>query len=410
MSPASRFGPTDRASRRAALTLGDQFTSSLSNLALSVVVARSVGTEEYGAFALAYAAYALLLGVARALGAEPLLIHHAAREPDAATSRGRAAAGSALLLGVVGGVLVAVIGGLAGGDARGALVAIGLCLPALLLQDALRYVAFASRRPQVALASDVLWLVAFLAGAAALHRSATVAGYVVLWGVSALLGAGIAVAMSGARPSPSHGVTWLRDHAATGRRLVAEYVLVQGGPQAVLVVTTLSTTLTDAAALRGASTLMGPAVVLGAGVGAAALPEGVRIREDRRRLRTLVVATTTVLFLTPLLWGAVVSALPTSIGEQILGDSWAAARAITPPLAVAIAGTTAWTGLMVGMRSLDAVAQSLRATIPAALLLVVGGCLGGVVDGAHGAAVGMIVPALVGVALFARRFQVASLP
>ncbi len=392
------------------MTLADQFLSSLSNLALSVVVARSVTTEEFGAFALAYAAYALALGVARAMGTEPLLIRHSHHDPDEAAGHGAGAVGSALVLGLGVGLVLAASGVVVGGDARPALVAMGVCLPALLVQDALRHVGFVSRRPQIAAASDGIWLAAFLLGALALGGTAPVAGYVLLWGGSALLGALAAAALTAAWPSVTRGVRWLRDHAKTGRRLTAEYVLVQGGPQLVLVVTTLSTTLADAAALRGASTLMGPAVVVAAGLGAAALPEGVRIRTQRHRLRVLVAATTAALFALALVWGAVVSFLPASVGEQILGDSWGAAREVTPPLAVAMAGTMAWSGLMIGMRALDAVRQSLRATVPSALLLVVGGSIGGVVDGAHGAVVGMIGPALVGVVLYSHRFRQVSAP
>jgi O-antigen/teichoic acid export membrane protein len=390
------------------MTLGDQFASSLSNLALSVVVARSVGTEDYGAFALAYAAYALVLGVARAMGTEPLLIGHSGHDPDAATGHGAGAVGSSLVVGLAAGFVVALAGWVARGDARPALVAMGVCLPVLLVQDALRHVGFVSRRPQIAVVSDVLWLAAFLAGALALGGSAPVGGYVLLWGAGALAGAAVAVVLTRAWPSVTLGARWLRDHAKTGRRLTAEYVLVQGGPQAVLVVTTISTTLDDAAALRGASTLMGPAVVVAAGISVAVLPEGVRIRAQLGRLRRLVAATTASLFVLALVWGAVVSVLPESVGEQILGETWDAAREVTPPLAVAMAGTMAWSGLMVGMRALDAVRESLRATIPAAALLIVGGSIGGIVGGAHGAVVGMIAPALVGVALYAHRFRRVS--
>lgn len=400
--------PTERATLRASVTVVDQFLSSLSNLALSVVVARASTTEAYGSFALAYSVYAIVLGVGRALASEPLVIAHSHHESSAAVRRGGGAAGAAVVVGAAAGVAVAAVGALLGGSTGPVLVVMGVALPALLLQDALRYVGFVSRRPQVAAISDGLWLAAFLAGALVMGASAPVTAVLGWWAACGLVGAVLSMSVTPLLPSLRGGLAWLRRHGRTGRRLTAEFVLVQGGPQLVLLVTSLAGSLTDAAALRGAATLMGPAVVAAAGVGAATLPEAVRIRADRHRLRRLVGGATAAVALGSLAWGVAAGSVPSSIGEQLLGDSWAVARDIVVPLAVAVAGTTAWSALMVGFRALDAVAESLRTTIPASVLLVVGGSVGGVLGGARGAVVGMILPAAIGVGLFARRFLAVS--
>ena len=67
--------------RRASWSFGDQALSSLTNFALAVVVARAVTAEEFGAFGLAFSAYLLVLGLVRAVTAEPLLVRASHVEP-----------------------------------------------------------------------------------------------------------------------------------------------------------------------------------------------------------------------------------------------------------------------------------------------------------------------------------------
>src|SRR5205823_5399167 len=57
-----------------------------------------------------------------------------------------------------------------------------------------------------------------------------------------------------------------------------------------------------------------------------------------------------------------------------------------------------------GLRGLAAARGSLRATIPAVVLLVAGGIAGGVLGGGVGAARGMVIPAWIGVGLYLRQF------
>jgi O-antigen/teichoic acid export membrane protein len=54
--------------------LADQAVCSLTNFALSILVARSVHPEDFGAFTLAFAVYLFVLGLSRALGTDPLAV------------------------------------------------------------------------------------------------------------------------------------------------------------------------------------------------------------------------------------------------------------------------------------------------------------------------------------------------
>jgi hypothetical protein len=103
-------------------------------------------------------------------------------------------------------------------------------------------------------------------------------------------------------------------------------------------------------------------------------------------------------------WSAAVSQLPDRVGEALLGSTWTLAQEIIFPLGLAVSGTAASAGLAAGLRSLAAARQSLRATIPAVVLLLMGGIAGAVWEGGVGAAWGMILPAWVGTGLYLRQF------
>ncbi len=106
-------------SRRILATLADQFVSSASNFALGVVVARAGGAAALGAFGVALVVWLAVVGVNRALVAEPLTVT-GSRE-QAATEQREGLFASALLGVAAAGVLVVGCGlaVLAGWDVRG---------------------------------------------------------------------------------------------------------------------------------------------------------------------------------------------------------------------------------------------------------------------------------------------------
>ena len=58
-----------------------QGLSSIGNFALSIVVARSVGVDAFGAFSLATAVYFLAIELVRPLALEPLIVRHGSEIP-----------------------------------------------------------------------------------------------------------------------------------------------------------------------------------------------------------------------------------------------------------------------------------------------------------------------------------------
>ena len=89
MTRSERSRPrTSGAARRAGWNLVDQVISSVTNAALSFVVARSVDVEQFGGFAVAFSVFALAVGLSRALATSPLGIRFESR-PGNGGPRGR---------------------------------------------------------------------------------------------------------------------------------------------------------------------------------------------------------------------------------------------------------------------------------------------------------------------------------
>jgi O-antigen/teichoic acid export membrane protein len=392
---------------RAAWTILDQTLSSASNFALAVIVARQVGTTEYGVFAIGFTIYALALGVSRALSTDPLVVRFSHKSLDDQREEAGTAAGTAILFGVVLGGLLVAAAFLAGPPLRSSLLTFGVGLPFLLWQDSYRYQFVASRRPQLAALNDLVWLLALSAlfAIAVQADASTAAPYVVAWSAAAGCAALVGMAYARAWPRGRGALHWLRLHADLNVRFAVEFLMISGAPQLVLLVVAAVSGYSEAGGLRGAIVLLGPVILLATGAAIATVPEGVRLKDrDPARLRRVVCLVAATLSVVVVVWSAAASQLPDRAGEALLGETWHLAQEITFPLGLAVAGTAASVGLAAGLRSLAAARRSLLATIPAVLLLVAGGIAGGLLGGGVGAARGMVIPAWIGAGLYLRQF------
>ncbi|MGO4420928.1 hypothetical protein AB4Z54_19945, partial [Streptomyces sp. MCAF7] len=114
--------------------LADQAASSLSNFAVGVYVARSLGPAAFGVFSLAWVTYGVVLNVSRGLATDPLVVRFSG-VPDTSW-RGAVArsSGTALGVGTALGAACLVVGLALGGSVGTAFAVLGVVLPALLLQ------------------------------------------------------------------------------------------------------------------------------------------------------------------------------------------------------------------------------------------------------------------------------------
>lgn len=388
---------------RLGVGVADQALSSLLGLAVSVAVARSVPASAFGAFALALATYYVALGTSRALTSEPFVVRFSGTSHDVFQREARRAAGAVLVVAVAGSAASEVGALLASGPLRASLAAVGLALPALLVQDFFRFAAFSQRRGGVALASDIVWAAGVVvAMGAVLAVGASSVGLLLLaWSLPALGGAMLSMAQLGVTPALRGARSWWRTQRDLAPRFLGEFVTSSGAGQLGLYLVGWIAGLNAAGALRGAQVLLGPLNVLFMGTVIVAVPDAVGLaRRSTRGLMRFSILISTTFTATALGWGAVVVFLPSAVGESLLGDSWDAAASVAPIMALATAGSGAITGAFVGLRALAAARRSLRVRVALAPLILAAAAVGAYADGARGAAMGLAATMWLGVTLW----------
>ena len=381
----------------------DQALSAITNFALAVLVARTVSAEEFGAFGIAYAIYMLARGLSDAMWAAPVAIRHAASEPEARLDQVAASAGAAFATGTLAGLATLVVGLLFGGAIGEALVPLAICFPGLLVQDCWRQGFVTHAQPGKAAVNDLVWAILQLAGVAsviAVSGGTTIAPLMLVWGLSGTL-AGALASVQARRAIKVRGVMrMVRDHRHLGPQFAGEFAANNGQAQVTLVALAAVSGTTATAGFRGAQVLFGPQRVLSSGLTLAVLPEGVRIRSRPDRLQWLVRALSVFNTAIVVVMGIVLLALPTSIGEALLGDSWSATSpVILPMLAYSITGTAS-SGPSIGLRVIERASTCLRIQLLVSPLAIVATVIGMIAAGAVGAAWGLAVAGAAGTVLW----------
>ena len=378
--------------RRARWVLLDQVLSSASNFLFAILVARSVPAREFGLFTVAFLIYQVSLNTSRSLVSEPLVIGFSAAAPRAVLEPGRASAGTAMVLAAAGGALLLATTVVGSGVAGEATVPLAIGLPGLFLQDAWRYLFFASRAPAKAAFNDAVWLLAqfclfaILAAADRLNvRNLTAA-----WAAAASVAAIVGCVQAGVLPGPAHARSWLREHRRVGMGLTTDVLVRGAAAQLGMLSIGAAAGLTAVGAVRAALLLFGPPyILLQAGV-ALAVPEAVRLRQrSPDRLLSVAIVCGLALGLVPALWGAGLLAMPEQFGELLLGDSWPPARSLVPAITVMVIGTALLVPAAVGLRALVSVRRLVVTSVVVAPLGVVFAAAGAWVGDTRGAAHGL---------------------
>jgi O-antigen/teichoic acid export membrane protein len=318
---------------RAGWNLIDQVISSASNVALSILIARTVSRQAFGAFAVSFTVFSFLVGIERSIGRYPLVIKFGSAAPSAYRRAAGDATGSVCVLGLLSGLLTVVVGVALGGQVGTAFVAMGVVLPAVLLQDAWRGVLIGAGRPAAAALNDAVWTVSqFLAIACLIAAGVPSASVLVLtWGATGGLAAAFGVVQTGTLPRPRATRRWVIDHWDQAGFYMAEWVLVLGAIQTSLLLIAASGSVQDVGALRGAQVLLGPLTLVAAGAFEFAIPELVRRPHltSRDQVRAAWLLSGGLALLT-LAWGGIALALPTRIGHSLLGETWPSVRVVLP--------------------------------------------------------------------------------
>ncbi|GHF81173.1 hypothetical protein ACFFSH_14980 [Streptomyces filamentosus] len=381
--------------------LADQAASSISNFAVGIYVARSLGLTAFGLFSLAWVTYGVVLNVSRGLATDPLVVRFSG-VPDADWRPAAArASGTALGVGAALGA-ASLAAGLALGGALGtAFACLGVVLPGLLLQDAWRFAFFAAGDGRKAFVNDVVWAVALVPALVAAARVGGVPAFLLAWGGSAAVAAAYGCVQSGVRPRPGGARAWLRDHRDLGSRYLVENVTNSGASQLRAYGLGAIVGVGAVGVVRGAELLLGPFLAVLMGLSLVTVAEAARVlRRAPHRLGTFCLLLGGGQAVAALLWGGALLLVPDAAGAFVLGDVWSGASGLVVPVTVGVAAAGLGTGAAAGLRALGAARRSLRSQLVASACYVAGGLGGAALAGTSGSAWGVAAATSAGSAVW----------
>lgn len=382
-------GPAGRAS----WGLADQALSSLSNLAVGVVVARSSTVADFGVYALAFGGYTIALNVSRAVSTEPLAVRHSgARTPEWERAV-RASTATALLTGFLAMLVGLAIAAFPGVPSKGVLIAFAVTMPGLLLQDAWRWAFFVVGDGRRALVNDLVWLLAMLAmfGGLYVTGSASAVTLTFAWGLGAVIAAIAGRFQAGVSPRRQLISEWVRRNWDLSPKYVGEMLAVSGTIQVYMLGITAAAGLAATAGIRGAQVLLGPVNVLNQGIRMISVPEAARaLKHSHRRLWLVGLAISFGVGAGALAWGAVFLLLPPVVGRELLGPGvWTQAHAVLVPVIMLQAFGASNAGAFAIIRALTAATRGLRVRLISSAILITFGITAAYLWGPRGAAWGL---------------------
>lgn len=385
--------------RRRALVLADQAASSLSNVVVAILVARSFpeDAEPFAAFSLAIMMYQFIIGCVRGLVSEPVLSLYSDRPSADRSSLIPSYLGATLTVAVAISVIVALASTVVGGMAGSALLALAIVLPFVLVEDAWRFM-FIIDRPGAALLIDVVWLAFSCVAIVMAPGDVGVGWYVLAWGVGGGLGALVAIGLGRHSLGRLRAWSYIVEHRATGLRFLGEYVTAQAGNYIALLACGWILGLASYGAVRAGNFYFGPLFTLQAGVILSVLPEATRLRAQPDKLARLIHGATGIVGAATIAWTLVGLVLPASAGRALFGAAWEDASGILIPMGIAMLGMAMIAGGLVGVRALDGtkgLAARLRSIPFQVACPIAGAFVGDVLGFAIGMAIGQAVAAAV---------------
>lgn len=387
-----------RSAKRVLWSSFDQGLSSVSNLLLSVLVARAAGVAEFGIFGLVFAIYQLGLGSSRAFLGEPALIR-ISKDPRTVHASGML--GASLALGLAGFLVCALAGFIAG--PQGVLFFIfAVGFPVLMATDSCRYWLFAHGRPRDAAMVDLTWLLAQLGAygvcvALGFNGANVVVSTWLFGALTALVGF---MVVKRASIDLRAGWAWLKSARDLSFRFWGEYLTISGSQQSIVYFSVLFSGLGASAALRAGQVVVGPLSMVSMGVSVVALPELSRVAATGNRVRLVRRAAliSAALLASTLVYSVAVMVTPEGVGEALLGESWRSGLALVPLLLALTAVSNVAYGATAALRALEKARLTLRLrliTLPVSLAAIfVGAAMspaGAVIGAIIGAGVQMLL-------------------
>ncbi|MFI9543696.1 hypothetical protein ACIHAR_07040 [Streptomyces sp. NPDC052016] len=375
--------------------LADQAASSMTNFAVGIYVARSLGLTAFGVFSLAWVTYGVVLNVSRGLATDPLMVRFSGVADAAWRGAVVRSSGTALGVGAALGAASVVAGLALGGRVGPAFACLGVVLPGLLLQDAWRFAFFAAGTGRKAFVNDLVWGVVLVPAMLVAARVGSVAAFVLAWGASATVAAGYGYVQSGILPRTAQARAWLREQRDLGYRYLVENVSLSSASQLRAYGLGAIVGVGAVGAVRGAELLLGPFLAVLMGLSLVTVAEAARVlRRAPHRLGRFCLLLGGGQAVAALLWGGALLLVPDRLGELVLGDVWHSAAQLIVPVTLGVAGAGLGTGAAAGLRALAAARRSLRCQLFASACYVAGGLGGAALAGTVGSAWGVATATL----------------
>ena len=393
-----------KATGRLSWGIADQGVSSLTNFAVNIFIAKELGAVSYGAFSLAYVTYSLALNASRGLATDPLLVRFSGVDNRSWRRAVSDCTGTAAVVGVITGIGVLLTTFALHGTVKYAFIGLGLTLPGLLLQDSWRFSFFAAGRGFQALLNDTIWgvlLVPCLVILKLTHH-VSVFWFLLAWGLTATAAALVGPLQARVLPRPLHTLRWISAHRDLGPRYLLEGTTNSFSTQIRNYAVSIILGLAAVGYVQGATTLMGPFMVIFFGMGLVTLPEAARVlRRSPRHFVRFCALISAGLALAGMLWvGTLLVTLPLGLGHLMLGSLWRPVYPLVLPLGISVIGGCISAGAGTGLHALGASKRSLRGMIYCSVMYVAFGVAGAYFGGATGTMDGTAIAGVLGAVVF----------
>jgi O-antigen/teichoic acid export membrane protein len=407
----ARSAPLHHLMRRLGWGIADQGVSSLANFVLGVVVARSMSADDFGAFTLAFVTFSFVISGARGPSTDPLLVRFSGRPTHVWRKAVAAATGTSLAAGTAAGLACVVIGLLLPWALGAPFVALGVGLPGIMLQDSYRFGFFSCGQAHRAFVNDLVWGVLQVSGVAflAMGNLVTPGSAMLVFGGTGALAALFGFAQMRVAPTPLQARAWLVEHRALGTRYLFENLSFGSAKQIRVAAVGLVAGLAAVGNIRAAEMLMGPFMILLAGVSQVAVPEAKRVlAKGAQGLYRFSAIFAGVQALLVAVWGVItLIVLPRGAGQALLGDLWDTTAPRLLPTLVVLWLVCFQTSAAAAIRALGASRRGLAAQLFSAVVSIVLGVGGAMVDGSRGSCWGLALATLIGLGAWAWELRAA---
>jgi len=310
-------GAGDRSSGRTVSSLGwsmgSQVFATLSNVAISLLIARVGGAEGLGVFQLAFAVYVVVLGFSRQLISEPLLV-----DGGPGWMGDRSAITLALTFGAAWAVLLTLGLTLL---SEGRFWWLTLAVPLLLAQDTARYSMFRRGLAHEAAWLDGLWLLVVGVGAPAVISQDGHARLLV-WALGGAVGGLVGMTRVGLTSFGS-SVGWWRSRASRlGRNLGMAGLAFHLGSQGLMFGIAGVGGPGALGELRAAMMYFGPAQMILAAAGTVLLPQMAQRKAETRSTRVAWAVMVGASVLAILMWCMAGQLWQLLFGTRVRLDPW----------------------------------------------------------------------------------------